>query len=67
MLEEMQEDYEGFFQGVKEVLKAVDEKLAGIEGAVAELINVPKEYETAIEIALGERSAYCRSRQKKCT
>jgi chromosome segregation protein len=50
MLEEMQEDYSGFFQGVKEVLKA---KLPGILGAVAELIHVEKQYETAIEIALG--------------
>jgi chromosome segregation protein len=53
MLEEMQEDYAGYFQGVKEVLKARGEKLQGIEGAVAELIHVPKEYEMAIEIALG--------------
>ncbi len=53
MLEEMEEDYSGFFQGVKEVLKARGKKLQGIEGAVAELVTVPKEYETAIETALG--------------
>jgi chromosome segregation protein len=53
MLEEMEEDYSGFFQGVKEVLKARSGRLQGIEGAIAELINVPKEYETAIETALG--------------
>ncbi|WP_226658463.1 chromosome segregation protein SMC [Pseudalkalibacillus hwajinpoensis] len=52
MLEEMQDDYAGFFQGVKEVLKARDD-LSGIEGAVAELITVPKEVETALETALG--------------
>ncbi|MCT4476835.1 chromosome segregation protein SMC [Peribacillus frigoritolerans] len=52
LLEEMEDDYAGFFQGVKEVLKA-KETLPGIEGAVAELIKVPKEYETAIETALG--------------
>lgn len=52
MLEAMQEDYSGFFHGVKEVLKAKD-SLSGIEGAVAELIQVPKQYETAIETALG--------------
>ncbi|YCI78560.1 chromosome segregation protein SMC [Bacillus sp. R1-10] len=52
LLEEMEDDYAGFFQGVKEVLKAKD-TLRGIEGAVAELIKVPKEYETAIETALG--------------
>ncbi|MDP4083006.1 MAG: chromosome segregation protein SMC [Bacillota bacterium] len=53
MLEELEEDFSGFFQGVKEVLKERGNKLQGIEGAVAELIQVPKEYETAIEIALG--------------
>lgn len=53
MLEELEEDYSGFYQGVKEVLKARGNKLQGIEGAVAELIHVPKEYSTAIETALG--------------
>nr|WP_263328020.1 chromosome segregation protein SMC [Neobacillus sp. Marseille-Q6967] len=53
MLEELEEDYSGFFQGVKEVLKARGKKLHGIEGAVAELVTVPKEYETALETALG--------------
>lgn len=53
MLEEMEEEYSGFFQGVKEVLKARQSKLQGIIGAVAELIRVPKEYEVAIETALG--------------
>jgi len=53
LLEEMEEDYTGFFQGVKEVLKARGNKLMGIEGAVAELVTVPKEYETALETAFG--------------
>ena len=53
MLEEMEDDYSGFFQGVKEILKARGTKLQGIEGAVAELIQVPKEFEIAIETALG--------------
>lgn len=51
VLESMQEDYAGFFQGVKEILKAKDQ-LGGIHGAVAELISTDKNYETAIEIAL---------------
>ncbi|MFC0271264.1 chromosome segregation protein SMC [Metabacillus herbersteinensis] len=51
MLESMQEDYAGFFQGVKEVLKAKG-SLEGIHGAVAELLSTDKTYETAIEIAL---------------
>ncbi|MDL0435096.1 MULTISPECIES: chromosome segregation protein SMC [unclassified Niallia] len=53
MLEELEDDYAGFFQGVKEVLKARDKALTGIHGAVAELMNVPKEYNVSIEIALG--------------
>ncbi|MBS4203815.1 chromosome segregation protein SMC [Lederbergia citrea] len=52
-LEEMEEEYTGFFQGVKEILKARGEALQGIEGAVAELISVPKQYALAIETALG--------------
>lgn len=52
-LESLAEDYAGYFQGVREVLRAKKSFLPGIEGAVAELIDVPKELETAIEIALG--------------
>ncbi|MGG3999080.1 chromosome segregation protein SMC [Anoxybacillus sp. CHMUD] len=52
MLEAMQQEYAGFFQGVKEVLKAKD-RLNGIHGAVVELMTVPSELETAIEVALG--------------
>lgn len=52
MLEEMEDDYTGFFQGVKEVLKERDGQLTGVQGAVAELITVPKSYETAMETAL---------------
>lgn len=48
----MQEDFSGFFQGVKEVLKA-KERLGGIHGAIAELIQTDQQHETAIEIALG--------------
>ncbi|MGM9924163.1 MAG: chromosome segregation protein SMC [Bacillus sp. (in: firmicutes)] len=51
MLQGMEDEYAGFFQGVKEVLKA--RSLTGIEGAVAGLMTVPKEYNTAIETALG--------------
>lgn len=51
-LEEMQHEYAGFFQGVKEVLKARN-RLPGIRGAIVELIRVPGRYEIAIETALG--------------
>lgn len=52
---ELQNDYDGFMHGVKEVLKAKDRghSLRGIRGAVAELVNVPAEVEVAIETALG--------------
>ena len=53
MLEEMEDSFAGFFQGVKEILKARGSALSGIEGAIAELISVPKEYDVAIETALG--------------
>ena len=52
-LEEMEEEYTGFFQGVREVLKARATTLEGIKGAVAELLHVPKEFEVALETALG--------------
>jgi chromosome segregation protein len=58
VLEEMQADFSGFFHGVKEVLKERNGKLSGVIGAVAELIQVPKDYETALEIALGGASQY---------
>lgn len=52
MLETMQGDFSGFYQGVKEVLRQ-KEQLGGIRGAVLELIATEQKYETAIEIALG--------------
>jgi chromosome segregation protein len=53
VLVEMQADYSGFMHGVKEILKAREKGLQGIHGAVAELITVPKDLETAMEVALG--------------
>ncbi|MCG1020620.1 chromosome segregation protein SMC [Sutcliffiella horikoshii] len=59
MLETMQGDFTGFFQGVKEILKARDEsRLTGIKGAVAEIIQVKQDVETAIEIALGSATQH---------
>lgn len=59
MLEEMKEDFQGFFHGVKAILKAREEKkLENIHGAVIELIDVPKEFITAIETALGGQAQH---------
>lgn len=53
MLREMQAEFAGFQQGVKEILKARERGFEGIHGAVAELVVVPERYETAVEVALG--------------
>ncbi|MCR5758533.1 MAG: chromosome segregation protein SMC [Selenomonas sp.] len=52
-LTKMQQAYEGFGKAVKAVLKAKENWCSGVAGAVAELIDVPKEYITAVEVALG--------------
>ncbi|WP_040948622.1 chromosome segregation protein SMC [Gorillibacterium massiliense] len=54
-MQEMQNDYDGFQHGVKEVLKAKNRPgtLRGIHGAVAELVKVPADVELAVETALG--------------
>ncbi len=56
LLIEMQAEYEGYAYSVKKILKesernsAVNSKMVGV---LASLIKVPAEYETAIEVALG--------------
>lgn len=53
-LEGMQMALSGYTHGAKEVLTLRNnKKIKGIIGSVAELLTVPKEYELAIEIALG--------------
>ncbi len=53
-MKEMQDDFDGFMLGVKEVLKASRKgTLHGVHGAVAELIRVPEHLEQAMETALG--------------
>lgn len=48
---EMENHYEGFNKGVKEVLK--NKNLKGIEGALGQVIEVPSKFEKGIEAALG--------------
>lgn len=56
LLTEMQAEYEGYAYSVKKILKesernsAINSKMVGV---LASLIKVPAEYETAIEVALG--------------
>lgn len=59
MLEEMKEDFQGFFQGVKAVLRARDsQQLAGVHGAVIELVDVPDQFVVALETALGGQAQH---------
>lgn len=51
-LQDIQDNYTGFYQGVRLILKN-RQQLTGIVGAVAELIEVPQEFTLAIETALG--------------
>ncbi|MCI1881843.1 MAG: chromosome segregation protein SMC [Sporolactobacillus sp.] len=51
-LEALRQDYAGFYQGVRAILKNRGH-FEGIYGAVAELIRVDEPYMPAIEIALG--------------
>ncbi|MCC3867239.1 chromosome segregation protein SMC [Terrisporobacter mayombei] len=48
---DMENHYEGFNRGVKEVLK--NKNLNGIYGALGQVVTVPQKYEKAIEAALG--------------
>ncbi|AQY50917.1 chromosome segregation protein [Listeria weihenstephanensis] len=56
-LAELADDYAGFFQGVREVLKA-KKKLNGILGAFVELVEIPEHYQKALEIALGANAQH---------
>lgn len=56
VLEEMKRAHEGYYASVRNVLRDSGrdfELKKRMEGVVAELIRVPKEYETAVEMALG--------------
>ncbi len=56
VLKEMNQAHEGYYSSVRNVLRDSkrDTRLGeAVEGALAELIHVPAEFETAIEMALG--------------
>ena len=65
-LQELEADFSGFFQGVREVLVARDKgQLDGIIGAVAEIAQVDKSYAKAIETALGASSQHIITENEK--
>ena len=51
-LRNLAERYDGYGNSIKRVMEVRD-RVRGIHGVVADLIDVPKEYEIAIETALG--------------
>lgn len=53
VLENMQRDLEGLNRGSKSILTSKEPWRKGICGAVAQLVQVPPQYVTAVEIALG--------------
>lgn len=59
MLYEMKTDFQGFYTGARHILKASNtNKLQSIQGAVIQLIDIPKPYLPAIETALGGSSQH---------
>ena len=54
-LKDLEKSFEGYFPGVKAVMRAKRKKgeLSGLIGVVGSLIKVPEKYEKALEIALG--------------
>ena len=56
-LEETEREKEGYNRSVKAILQECDKNVSlkkGMHGVLANLISVPKEYETAIEMSLGQ-------------
>ncbi|MBS4455889.1 chromosome segregation protein SMC [Tuanshanicoccus lijuaniae] len=51
-LRQMQEDYAGYYGGVRAIMKNAD-AIQGIDGTVADLIHVEAAYQVAIDTALG--------------
>lgn len=54
LLQDMENDYEGYYRGVKNILKNKN-KFSGLIGVVADLFEVEEKYEQAIETVLGAK------------
>ncbi|HVP37335.1 MAG TPA: chromosome segregation protein SMC, partial [Terriglobales bacterium] len=57
LFQDMVEHYEGYQAGVREILSQKS-RIPGLIAPIAGLINVDKEYLTAIEVALGEAAQF---------
>ncbi|QTJ32780.1 chromosome segregation protein SMC [Dolosigranulum pigrum] len=63
-LAQMTEHYAGYFAGVKAVMKN-RRQLSGVVGTVADLIQIPEQYLTAIDTSLGSSSQFIVVEQEK--
>lgn len=55
-LEKMRRDFEGYQEGAKHILqKQHDALFAGVMGSIADIVESPPEYETAVSAVLAER------------
>jgi chromosome segregation protein len=62
-LQEIQRNYEGYQRGVRSIL--LDEQhREGVLGVVADVLDVPQQYERAVAAALGDRLQYVIVRQE---
>lgn len=67
VIEDMEREHEGYNKSVKNILMACnkDKELGkGVFGAIADLIQVPKGYEVALETALGPALQYIVSKEE---
>lgn len=56
ILEDLAANYEGFYNSVKVIMKEAKKgSVSGICGPVSQLINVPSQYNVALEVALGAK------------
>ncbi|MFI5364689.1 MAG: chromosome segregation protein SMC [Candidatus Binatia bacterium] len=62
-LQEIQRNYEGYQRGVRSVLMNAPSE-GGVLGVVADVIDVPQQYERAVAAALGDRLQYVIVRQE---
>lgn len=59
LLEDMKRNREGYFHSVKKLLDAGEKgQIQGLHGTVGDLLSVPKQYETPIEVALGSAQQF---------
>jgi chromosome segregation protein len=56
-LEQIQRNYEGFHRGVRAIMRE-EQHAEGVLGVVADVIDIPEQYERAVAAVLGERLQY---------